>query len=106
MESTLGRVGLWFGLLIVAVLAVAAAKDTGFAIHMVIVGAAAFILLWVTAGNYNPLARAQSIFHMPEGPSRYDDDPVRWGVLATMFWGIAGFLAGLFIALQLARALD
>ncbi|PZO72160.1 MAG: cytochrome-c oxidase, cbb3-type subunit I [Pelagerythrobacter marensis] len=102
MESTLGRVGLWFGLLIVAVLAVAAAKDTGFAIHMAIVGAAAFILLWVTAGNYNPLARAQSIFHMPEGPSRYDDDPVRWGVLATMFWGIAGFLAGLFIALQLA----
>lgn len=102
MESTLGRVGLWFGLLIVAVLAVAAAKDTGFAIHMAIVGAAAFILLWVTAGNYNPLARAQSIFHMPEAPSRYDDDPVRWGVLATMFWGIAGFLAGLFIALQLA----
>ena len=36
MESTLGRVGLWFGLLIVAVLAVAAAKDTGFAIHMAI----------------------------------------------------------------------
>jgi cytochrome c oxidase cbb3-type subunit 1 len=26
---------------------------------------------------------------------------VRWGVIATVFWGIAGFLAGLFIALQL-----
>ena len=34
--------------------------------------------------------------------SRYDDDPIRWGVIATLFWGIAGFLVGLIIALQLA----
>jgi cytochrome c oxidase cbb3-type subunit 1 len=34
--------------------------------------------------------------------SRYDDDPVRWGVIATLFWGVAGFAAGLYIALQLA----
>ena len=38
---------------------------------------------------------------MPTDPSRYDDDPIRWGIIATVFWGMAGFLAGLFIALQL-----
>jgi cytochrome c oxidase cbb3-type subunit 1 len=27
---------------------------------------------------------------------------IRWGVIATMFWGIAGLLAGVFIALQMA----
>ncbi|MFM5893202.1 MAG: cytochrome-c oxidase, cbb3-type subunit I, partial [Novosphingobium sp.] len=41
-------------------------------------------------------------FHMPDGDSRYDDNPVRWATIATMFWGMAGFLAGLVIALQLA----
>ena len=32
----------------------------------------------------------------------YNDGVVRAGVIATMFWGIAGFLVGLVIALQLA----
>ena len=35
-------------------------------------------------------------------PGAYDDDPIRWGVIATLFWGTAGLAAGLFIALQLA----
>src|SRR3546814_11155010 len=29
-------------------------------------------------------------------------DPVRWGVIATIFWGVAGLAVGLYIALQLA----
>lgn len=33
---------------------------------------------------------------------RYNDEIVRWFVLATIFWGIAGFLVGVIIALQLA----
>jgi cytochrome c oxidase cbb3-type subunit 1 len=33
---------------------------------------------------------------------RAGGDPIRWGVIATVFWGLAGFLAGLYIALQLA----
>ena len=33
---------------------------------------------------------------------RYMDDVVRAGVIATAFWGIVGFLAGVFIAFQLA----
>jgi len=39
---------------------------------------------------------------MPADQGVYDDDPIRWGVIATLFWGIAGMAAGLFIALQLA----
>ncbi len=40
----------------------------------------------------------------PPVPDRsgYMDDVVRYGVIATMFWGIAGFLAGVLIAAQLA----
>ncbi|MXP15653.1 cytochrome-c oxidase, cbb3-type subunit I [Altererythrobacter confluentis] len=102
METSIAKIGLWFALLILAILAVAGAQDTGFAVHMWIFAAVAFGGMWVTAVRYDPLARVQGIFRMPTDPSRYDDDPIRWGVIATMFWGAAGFLAGLFIALQLA----
>ena len=36
------------------------------------------------------------------GDSRYSDGVVRFGVVATVFWGIAGFLVGVVIAAQLA----
>ena len=49
------------------------------------------------------MTRSRSgILEKPADAGRYDDEPIRWGVIATVFWGIAGFLAGLFIALQLA----
>jgi cytochrome c oxidase cbb3-type subunit I len=38
----------------------------------------------------------------PFDPSIYEDTIVKFGVAAAMFWGIAGFLVGLIIALQLA----
>ena len=101
-ESALGRAGLWFGIMLLAIAMVAGAQDSGFAAHAAIVAVVAFILMWMSAGRFDPLSRANSFFRMPEGPSRYDDDPIRWGVLATLFWGIVGFLAGVFIALQLA----
>ncbi|TCJ39075.1 hypothetical protein [Parafrankia sp. BMG5.11] len=62
----------------------------------------AFVFLCATAARFDPLAKAQSLFRMPTDPSRYDDDPVRWGVIATVFWGVVGFSVGLIIALQLA----
>jgi cytochrome c oxidase cbb3-type subunit I len=57
---------------------------------------AAFILgfLWIL--NRFVEGRAGS------DPRYYEDDVIRAGVIATMFWGIAGFLVGLVIALQLA----
>jgi cytochrome c oxidase cbb3-type subunit 1 len=68
----------------------------------VIVALAAGIGLWVTLSRTDYAAIANGILRTPADPGRYDDDPVRWGILATVFWGIAGFLAGLYIALQLA----
>jgi len=102
MESVVTRAGIWLAVLLVAILAVAAAADSGFAIHMSIVAVAALIGLWVTVSKTDYGAIANGILRTPADPGRYDDDPVRWGVIATVFWGMAGFLAGLFIALQLA----
>ncbi|MGQ7829662.1 cytochrome-c oxidase, cbb3-type subunit I [Altererythrobacter sp. Z27] len=101
MQAVLGRIGIWSVVLLAAIAAIVGAKDAAFAVHMTIVAIVAFIFIVVTARQYDPLAKAQSIFRMPEGPSRYDDDTIRWGVIATIFWGMAGFLVGVFIALQL-----
>lgn len=102
METVVKRLGVWALVLISSIAAIALTPDSGFAIHMGIVALVAVILIVVTATSYDPMARAQGIFRMPPGPSRYDDDVIRWGVIATMFWGIAGLLAGVFIAAQLA----
>ena len=101
MELVLGRAGLWLVLLLFAVLAIAGAADTGFAIHMGIVALACAIGLWFTLTRTDYAALTRGGAPAPDA-SRYDDDPVRWGVIATVFWGMAGFLVGLYIALQLA----
>ncbi|OCC24715.1 cytochrome c oxidase, cbb3-type subunit I [Croceicoccus estronivorus] len=105
MERIVTRAGIWFAIMLLAVMAAAAAQDSGFAAHMFIVAIAALIGLWMTISKPDYSAIARGILRMPDDPSRYDDDPVRWGVIATVFWGIAGFAAGLFIALQLAYPL-
>ena len=102
METVVKRLGVWACVLMASIAAIALTPDSGFAIHAGVIALVAGLLIIVTATSYDPLARAQSIFRMPPGPSRYDDDVIRWGVIATMFWGIAGLLAGVFIAAQLA----
>ncbi|MDN3647253.1 cytochrome-c oxidase, cbb3-type subunit I [Pontixanthobacter aestiaquae] len=102
MENVLMRTGVWYLLLILSVLAIAAAADQAFAIQMTIVAIALCVAIWFTARSANDEAGANRALAGSADPSRYDDDPVRWGVIATMFWGLAGLLAGLFIALQLA----
>ena len=101
-ETALGRTMLWFVLLLVSLGVVATAADSGFAAHAGIVAVVCFVLMWMSAARFDPGTRLNSFFKMPDSPSKYDDDPVRWGVIATMFWGLAGLGAGLFIALQLA----
>ncbi|CAH0496297.1 cytochrome-c oxidase, cbb3-type subunit I [Novosphingobium sp. CECT 9465] len=97
MVSALSRSGLWLVALLIAIIACAAAVDSGFAIHMALVALACIIGLIVTLRGVD-LSKAI----LAPDPGRYDDDPIRWGVIATVFWGMAGFLAGLVIALQLA----
>ncbi len=102
MESVVRRLGVWAFVLLLAIIAIALTPDSGFAIHMGIVGLAAVAVIVASLRSYDPLAKVQGIFKMPPGPSRYDDDVIRWGVIATMFWGLAGLLVGVVIAGQLA----
>jgi len=102
MEALLTRTGVFFVLIFAALALAGLAHDTAFAIQMTIVALAAGIALVATVWRTEFDAATRDVLRMPPDQSRYDDDPVRWGVIATVFWGMAGFLVGLFIALQLA----
>ncbi|SCW35536.1 cytochrome c oxidase cbb3-type subunit 1 [Sphingobium faniae] len=102
MERLVFRTGGWFALALAALVAALLAVDTGFAVHMGIVCITALLLAMFTMRNADYAGIARGLLKMPADQGKYDDDPIRWGILATIFWGIIGFLAGLFIALQLA----
>ncbi|GLV30567.1 cytochrome c oxidase, cbb3-type subunit I [Sphingobium sp. TomTYG75] len=102
MDRLLLKSGGWFALAVVALLAALMAVDSGFAVHMAIACAAALLMVVVTIGGADYTGIARGLLKMPADQGKYDDDPIRWGVIATVFWGLAGFLAGLYIALQLA----
>jgi len=101
MEELVLRGGAWYLVAFIAFLAAASGVDTAFSVHMSIVTVAALIAAFASNRGFDFKAGR---FPSPSAAtlSRYDDDPIRWGVIATLFWGMAGFLAGLFIALQLA----
>ena len=106
MDSLTARALLWLAAAVLAAIAMVAAVDIGFAVHMGILAAAALIGLWFTISraNYAEIANSPGgggILRSPP-PGKYDDEVIRWGVIATVFWGMAGFLVGLTIALQLA----
>ncbi|MEV4934099.1 cytochrome-c oxidase, cbb3-type subunit I [Sphingobium sp. LMA1-1-1.1] len=102
MDQLLLKSGGWFALAVIAFLASLMAVDNGFAVHMGIACAAALLMAVVTIGGADYASIARGLVKMPTDQGKYDDDPIRWGVIATVFWGLAGFLAGLYIALQLA----
>ncbi len=102
MRALVTQSGLWLAIIAVALLAMIGAADLGFAVHLAIIALAAAIALWstITRANYGQMVlgggRTQADI------SRYDDGVIRLGVIATVFWGVVGFAAGLYIALQLA----
>ncbi|HMO29037.1 cytochrome-c oxidase, cbb3-type subunit I [Enterovirga sp.] len=87
---------LTVALAFIALLAAAFAVDEAFRQHM---GIAVFVLL----------AFAILLIRMPHAASSASDDegtymdaPIRYGVIATVFWGVVGFLVGVVVAAQLA----
>ena len=102
MDGLVIKAGGWLALALLAMVMAALAVDAPFAVHMGIVAVAALAVLWATVSQADYGAIARGLLKMPANEGTYDDDPVRWGVIATLFWGIAGMAAGLFIALQLA----
>jgi len=102
MESLLMRAGGWLAIALLAFFAMVFSVDGSFAVQMGIATAAALIAAWATISRADYTGIARGILRTSGDQSRYDDDPIRWGVIATVFWGVVGFLVGLVIALQLA----
>lgn len=102
MDDLVFKAGGWLGLALLALVFAAMAVDTPFAVHMVIVAVTCLIILWARISRADYAGMARGLLKMPPDEGVYDDDPVRWGVIATIFWGLAGLAVGLYIALQLA----
>ena len=68
--------------------------DLAYQIHAIIVMLVAGFAAMLVIRSMGEPARA--------APTGYMDDVVRAGVIATAFWGVAGFSVGVFIAFQLA----
>jgi cytochrome c oxidase cbb3-type subunit 1 len=81
---------------LVLVLAVARSSDPLFKIQIwtMIAGFAIGLALLV--------ARVGDSIAGAAAPTRYQDNVIKPGVIASMFWGLAGMLVGVVIALQLA----
>jgi cytochrome c oxidase cbb3-type subunit 1 len=89
---------LWLFAGFIAIFMAAIAADGPFAVHMGIVFCAAVITAFVTMRGVSASVRSAGA---PSADTRYYDDVIRWGVIATVFWGIVGFLVGIVIASQL-----
>ena len=97
MQWVVARAGGYFLAMLLALVAVSQAVDNAFAVHMAIVALAALIAAVVTIRT----ADHSGMVLVPD-KTQYDDEPIRWGVIATTFWGVVGLLVGLTIASQLA----
>ncbi len=91
------QMGLYGVLALLAVMAAGFSHDPLFAVH-----ASIFLIAIALAAIYS--ARTYEFGGRPKAAeeSEYLDGVIRAGVIATMFWGIAGFLVGVLIAFQLA----
>ncbi|MBB4651549.1 cytochrome-c oxidase, cbb3-type subunit I [Aminobacter sp. P9b] len=81
-----------------ALLGAAFAKDSQFGAHM-------WVLFFVLTASVIVLMRTSSyapVDILAEDKSAYMDGPIRYGVIATVFWGVTGFLVGVIVAAQLA----
>jgi len=89
---------LLFGIL--ALFMIATATSAGFAIHGVIILIAAILAFVTTLGRLAPATDGSWI--IPDRTNGgYHDGVVKAGVIATVFWGVVGLLAGVVIAAQL-----
>ncbi|MBZ0218799.1 MAG: cytochrome-c oxidase, cbb3-type subunit I [Fimbriimonadaceae bacterium] len=79
---------------LLAIIAAAKTQDGLFAIHMGIFALAALIAIFVKL-------RTLDFSGHPREQSQYLDGVVKAGAIATVFWGIVGFLVGVVIAFQL-----
>ncbi len=80
---------------IFAMIAVNNARDLAYQVH-------AILIVLISIGLFIYTLRKTDEPVRPAPANEYMDDVIRAGVIATAFWGVVGFLAGVFIAAQLA----
>ncbi|MEQ1547430.1 MAG: cytochrome-c oxidase, cbb3-type subunit I [Chakrabartia sp.] len=102
MENLLMRTGAWFFVALLAFFGIMGSADPGFSVHLTIICIAALLAAVASMQGFDFVTQRFPSLGERANLSQYDDDPVRWGVIATLFWCIAGLLAGLYIALELA----
>jgi len=93
--SALGKLAIYGLAALIAIVMAAKAHDQPFAIQMTIVAIAALIAVVVTA-------KRADFDETPPDNSGYFDSVIRYGAVATLFWGIVGMLVGVVAALQLS----
>jgi cytochrome c oxidase cbb3-type subunit I len=91
---------LFAGLSLGSVLLAALAHDPAMSIHGWIF-AAAFLGAVILLGD-RIVRRNDGDAALNQKPTGYNDDVIKAAVIFSMFWGVAGFLVGLIIALQLS----
>jgi cytochrome c oxidase cbb3-type subunit 1 len=89
------RIGVLAVLAFLAGIAAFMARDAAYMLH-------AIIVLAVAAGLFVYYVRRFNTPQPVADQGEYMDDVIRAGVIATALWGVVGFLAGTFIAWQLA----
>jgi len=91
-----------FGLGVAAILGLgvaSSAADTGMRIHAMMFAGAAILAVFALISRIYGVRPAAAT---GQGSVDYNDGVIRAGVIASMFWGLAGFSVGLVLALQLA----
>jgi len=83
---------------LVAVIVAAKGHDAAFVFHAYVISAVALglIIYYSRSFSFAPATAA------PATESTYSDEVIKAGMIATVFWGVAGFLLGVVIASQLA----
>ncbi|MDX2142809.1 MAG: cbb3-type cytochrome c oxidase subunit I, partial [Rhodospirillaceae bacterium] len=95
-----GLAFLFAGLCLMAVIWAGLAHDPSMAFHGWVF-ATAFLAASVVLGD-RVVARNGGDAALAIPPTGYNDAVIKAGVIASVFWGVAGFLVGLIIALQLS----
>ena len=100
---TMGEGGLAIAMALLAfvcIFAAAKAQDAPFAFHAYLGAAAAVAAVFAIFNRY--FARPVDIPQEIDGRPNYQLGPVKFACVASVFWGLAGFLVGLHLALELA----
>ncbi|RVR05988.1 cytochrome-c oxidase, cbb3-type subunit I, partial [Sinorhizobium meliloti] len=98
MKHTVEMVVLSVGAFL-ALVGAGLAQDRLFGAHMWVLF---FVLLAGTLVLMRRVDFRPAVAGHPGRRSEYFDEVVKYGVVATVFWGVVGFLVGVVVALQLA----